>query len=122
VRALAAAAWKLGPLADAYRGFIARFAPLDRALGRSDGIDDDDALTARILLIHEFRRIVLRDPGLPAALLPADWPGAAARQLAGRLYRKLAAESERYLDAHAQDEKGPLPAAEPGLAARFSPK
>jgi phenylacetic acid degradation operon negative regulatory protein len=75
-----------------------------------------------VLLIHEFRRIVLRDPGLPAALLPVDWPGAAARQLAGQLYRKLVAESEAYLGANAQDEKGPLPAAEPGFGARFARK
>ena len=121
-RALAAAAWKLAPIALAYRDFIARFTPLDAALGSRARIEGDDALVARVLLIHEFRRVVLRDPGLPAALLPADWPGQAARQLAGRLYRKLAAESERYLDANAQDEKGPLPAAEPGLAARFAAK
>lgn len=36
---------------------------------------DADAFTARILLIHHYRRVVLRDPLLPSALLPADWPG-----------------------------------------------
>ena len=121
-RALAAAAWKLEPIAQHYRDFIDRFTPLDSALGKRTRVEGADALVARVLLIHEFRRIVLRDPGLPAALLPADWPGAAARQLAGRLYRKLVADSESYLDANAQDQKGPLPAAEPSLAARFAPK
>lgn len=121
-RALAAAAWKLEPIAQHYRDFIDRFTPLDAALGKRTRVDGADALVARVLLIHEFRRIVLRDPGLPAALLPADWPGAAARQLAGRLYRKLVADSESYLDANAQDQKGPLPAAEPSLGARFAPK
>ena len=121
-RALAVAAWKLAPIAQHYRDFIARFAPLDAALGKRSRIEADDALVARVLLIHEFRRVVLRDPGLPAALLPADWPGAAARQLAGLLYRKLAADSERYLDANGHDENGPLPAAEPGFRARFAPK
>ena len=121
-RALAVAAWKLAPISQHYRDFIVRFAPLDAALGKPGRIEAEDALVARVLLIHEFRRVVLRDPGLPAALLPAGWPGAAARQLAGRLYRKLAADSERYLDANAQDENGPLPAAEPDSRARFSPK
>lgn len=121
-RALAAAAWKLEPIAQHYRGFIDRFTPLDTALTKRARVEGDDALVARVLLIHEFRRIALRDPGLPAALLPADWPGAAARQLAGRLYRKLMDDSEAYLAARAQDQKGPLPAAEPSLRTRFASK
>ena len=109
---LAAMAVALGAGAQAVTrffvdGFVERYSP---------------TLVARVLLIHEFRRAVLRDPGLPAALLPADWPGAAARQLAGLLYRKLAANSERYLDTNGHDENGPLPAAEPGFRARFAPK
>lgn len=122
MHALAAAAWKLGPLAAAYRAFIARFTPLDKALASSKTLGDADALIARILLVHEFRRIVLRDPGLPEALLPPDWPGAAARDLAARIYRRLVAASEAFLDAHAQDLKGSLPAPESAFSARFAIK
>ena len=75
-----------------------------------------------MLLIHEFRRIVLRDPGLPAALLPADWPGSTARDLTARIYRRLVDASERFLDAHAQDRKGPIPAPEGGFRRRFAPE
>lgn len=120
VHALAAAAWKLAPLAAAYRSFIDRFAPLEKALTQDKPPTGADALIARVLLIHEFRRIVLRDPGLPAALLPADWPGAAARALAGRIYRRLVTESEAFLSAKAQDRKGPLPAPETGFKKRFA--
>lgn len=120
VRVLAAAAWKLGPIVQSYRAFIDRFAPLEAALAAGKKVASADALIARVLLIHEFRRIVLRDPGLPAALLPQDWPGAAARHLAARLYRKLVKESEAYLDAHAQDRNGALPPPESGFGARFA--
>jgi phenylacetic acid degradation operon negative regulatory protein len=120
--ALAAAAWKLEPIAQHYRDFIDRFTPLDAALAKRSRVEGDDALVARILMIHEFRRVVLRDPGLPAALLPASWPGVAARQLAGRLYRKLLDDSEAYLDANAQGQKGPLAPTEGGLRNRFAPK
>ena len=48
-----------------------------------------DALVARTLLIHAFRRVVLRDPGLPRDLLPADWQGDAARALAARIYAQV---------------------------------
>lgn len=117
---LAAAVWKLGPLAAAYRGFIARFTPLERALAQAGTLDGADALIARVLLIHEFRRIVLRDPGLPEALLPADWPGSLARELTGRIYRRLIGPSERFLDSHAQDRKGPLPPPDDAFGRRFS--
>jgi len=118
--ALAAAAWKLAPIAQSYRAFIAHFTPLETALTGGKPVAGADALVARVLLIHEFRRIVLRDPGLPAALLPGNWPGAGARQLAARLYRRLVEDSEAYLDAHAQDRKGPIPGPEAGFSGRFA--
>jgi len=58
-----------------------------------------EAIAARTLLVHEWRRIVLRDPGLPERLLPRDWPGAATRDLARGIYRALAGPSEAWLDA-----------------------
>jgi len=120
MHALADAAWKLGPLAASYRAFVERFTPLDRALAADQPASSADALVARTLLVHEFRRIVLRDPGLPDALLPPDWPGAAARRLAGRIYRRLMDASERFLDAHAEDRNGPIPPPQAGFSRRFA--
>jgi phenylacetic acid degradation operon negative regulatory protein len=71
-------------------------------------------------LIHQYRRVVLRDPLLPAALLPRDWPGRAARELAGDIYRGVLSASEQWLDRHASNENGPLPAAERELSRRFA--
>src|SRR5262249_2791723 len=108
-QAVAAAAFKLAPLAASYRDFIERFGPLDAGIAAGETLGAADALVARVLLIHEFRRIVLRDPLLPRALLPADWPGARSRALAGRIYRRLAPAAEVYLDRSARNEHGPLP-------------
>ena len=83
------------------------------------GLSDIDAFTARILLIHHYRRVVLRDPLLPSVLLPADWPARAARKLCGDIYRGLLPLSEQWLDRHAIDENGPLPAPGEELARRF---
>jgi phenylacetic acid degradation operon negative regulatory protein len=88
-------------------------------IGRREALADIDAFTARILLIHHYRRVVLRDPLLPTALLPADWPGRAARQLCGEIYRGLLPASEQWLDRNASDENGPLPVAGGELARRF---
>jgi phenylacetic acid degradation operon negative regulatory protein len=117
--ALVDAAWKLAPIAQSYRAFIDRFTPLEAALGASEILSEADALVARTLLIHEFRRIVLRDPGLPAALLPADWPGNAARALTARIYRQIVGRAEAYLDSHASRQSGPLPPPGPDFADRF---
>jgi phenylacetic acid degradation operon negative regulatory protein len=111
LRALAARAWPLDATAQAYRRFTATFTPIADALENDALLDDLEALVARVLLIHEYRRIVLRDPLLPTEVLPPDWPGAPARTLCARLYKKLIAPSERWLDANAIDETGaPLPA------------
>ena len=56
---------------------------------------------------------------LPAALLPKDWPGRAARKLCGDIYRALLPASEQWLDQHAINENGPLPAPGRALARRF---
>ena len=115
-RDLASAAWTLPATAAAYQAFVTQFASLDT----TSDLSPQDALVARILLIHAWRRIVLRDPGLPSALLPDDWPGHAARELTGRIYRRLLASSESYLDAYAGNENGALPASGDALSRRFS--
>lgn len=118
-RALAATAWRLDEMAQAYRDFIAQFSPLAATLDRQV-LKYDEALVARTLLIHAFRRLVLRDPGLPADLLPQDWSGAAARALASHIYAAVVGPSEGFLDAHARNDEGPLPAPETGFHRRFS--
>ncbi|PTM96229.1 phenylacetic acid degradation operon negative regulatory protein PaaX [Mycoplana dimorpha] len=119
MRALAERAWPVAELAGHYRHFIADFAPLLAALDQGLHPSDLGAITARVLMIHEYRRIVLRDPGLPAAILPDDWPGTAARQLCAALYRQLASASERWLDQNGIDEDGPLKPPRIPIADRF---
>lgn len=117
---LAARSWPLDAIGEAYRRFVTAFAPMRAALAEGAVPSDLGALVARVLLIHEYRRVVLRDPLLPPAILPERWPGDEARRLCGELYRALLVSSERWLDAHALGEDGePLEPA-PDIAARFS--
>jgi phenylacetic acid degradation operon negative regulatory protein len=117
--ALASAVFNLAPLAASYREFATRFSPLERSLAVGEMLGPADALVARVLLIHEFRRIVLRDPALPRELLPPDWPGPASRALAGSIYRRLVPAAETFLDRHARDENGPLPTPDANFLRRF---
>ena len=118
-RRLLSQSWPLDRTADAYLKFMKTFEPLRAWIERRETLSDADAFTARILLIHHYRRVVLRDPLLPTALLPADWPGRAARDLCGEIYRGLLPASEQWLDANASNENGPLPKAGAELARRF---
>jgi phenylacetic acid degradation operon negative regulatory protein len=118
-RRLLSESWPLDRTADAYLKFMKTFQPLCGWIGRRERLSEADAFTARILLIHHYRRVVLRDPLLPGALLPKGWPGRAARRLCGEIYRGLLPASEQWLDRHATNEKGPLPAAGRELAQRF---
>ena len=118
-RRLLSESWPLDRTADAYQKFMKTFEPLRGWLDRGEPLADADAFTARILLIHHYRRVVLRDPLLPTALLPSDWPGRAARALCGEIYRALLVPSEQWLDGHGTNEKGPLPPARKVLERRF---
>ena len=118
-RQLAERAWTLTDTAEAYRRFLHAFEPLWQWIAASGRLSDLDALVARILLVHEYRRVVLRDPLLPPALLPADWPGTSARRLASMIYQALLPGSERWLEQNGQNEDGPLPRPSSDLQRRF---
>lgn len=119
-RALAARVWPLDGLAAAYERFLAAFRPVGTALAGGRRLSDADQLAARVLLVHEFRRVVLRDPLLPSAILPPAWPGAEARRLCAALYARVREGSERWLDRHGRaDPDVALPPAR-GLDDRFA--
>jgi phenylacetic acid degradation operon negative regulatory protein len=118
-RRLAERAWPVAALAERYRAFIDLFTGAGAALHGGAPGANLDALVVRVLLIHEYRRIVLRDPLLPPELLPDPWAGDEARRLCGTIYRAVAPAAERWLDAHAITETGPLPPAGRGFFERF---
>lgn len=109
--------WDLSDLATRYGRFIHGFAPLADAAGRR--LPPEDAFLVRTLLIHEYRKIHLRDPLLPASLLPADWPGLAAYELCRSIYGEVCAAAERHLTDTAGRLGGSLPEAQSALYERF---
>lgn len=119
-RRLLRESWPLQRTADAYLKFMKMFSPLRDWIRRGEPLGDIDAFVARILLIHYYRRVVLRDPLLPLELLPQDWPGRAARDLCGEIYRALLSPSEQWLDQHGTNQAGALPQARKVLAHRFA--
>jgi phenylacetic acid degradation operon negative regulatory protein len=116
--ALVGLGWDLADLGKRYRRFVQRF---ERALGalRRMPIEPEAAFILRTLLIHEYRRLHLRDPLLPKSLLPANWPGTRAAVLCGEIYVHVFAASEIYLSACASRLNGALPPPDPAVMQRF---
>lgn len=99
------ATFKLDQVEAAFRQFVARFEPM---LQQATDLSPAEAFFVRTLLIHEYRKVLLRDPNLPQALLPANWSGFRARQLCEALYSQLLTSSEVFLQAHVQTLDGRL--------------
>lgn len=101
----AAQAWDIEALAASYRswlGFARRLVehPEDLlpSVGELSGVllgEDERDFAVRSLLVHEWRKFLFADPGLPAELLPDRWPGTEAAAF-------FAAEAERLLPAAAR--------------------
>ncbi|MFT0532922.1 phenylacetic acid degradation operon negative regulatory protein PaaX [Castellaniella hirudinis] len=108
---LVSRAWNLERLAESYAGFVSDYLPILAELRRDrhTRLEPEESFLLRILLIHDYRRLLLRDPELPEVLLPADWPGQTARMVCRELYRRLAEPSERHLDVHMHLADGSIP-------------
>ena len=117
-RRLAGRGWDLKDLAQRYRRFVAAFAPVETALARAPPAPAT-AFLVRTLLIHEYRKIHLRDPLLPPPLLPPRWVGSAAYELCARLYGRVFVAAEEHLSGTAHRLHRALPPAAGGAPARF---
>lgn len=120
LRRLVEDCWDLAGLAGEYQAFCLRFAPLADALERRETVAPLQAIQGRILLIHDYRRLALRDPMLPPELLPEDWIGRRAYRLTSQIYRKLLGPSESWLEAEVVNRDGPLPPPIAGFRKRFA--
>ena len=119
LRSLVSEAWQLDALDARYQSFLTRFQPAYAAARDNGAVEPDAAFRIRVLLIHEYRRILLRDPSLPVTLLPEHWSGHLAFQLCRNLYELLAAPAERFVSEHFENAYGPLPAADASFYRRF---
>lgn len=111
--------WALEDLGNRYKEFLNRFRPVYQAARSSKAADPQTAFQLRTLLIHEYRKILLRDPFLPAELLPERWDGVSAYQLCRNLYSIVAAPTEDFLTGSLENADGPLPPASPLFYERF---
>ncbi len=118
-RRLAAAGWDLGELGRSYRRFVSSFTLARDLVAGRDDIPTEPAFVIRTLLVHEYRKIHLRDPLLPRALLPGDWIGEIAYELCRDLYRDVFSAAEAHISATAATLDGALGRLENTALRRF---
>ena len=93
---LVANSWELDQLQSDYEKFIARFTMQEHDL---DGLLRKNAsapFVLRTLLIHDYRHLLLHDPQLPEDLLPKNWTGTHASELAASIYKETASNAQNY--------------------------
>jgi phenylacetic acid degradation operon negative regulatory protein len=71
--------------------FIEKFTALANFNGKLTSVD---AMLARILILHDWRRMLLRYPVVPTALQPDDWSMPSAHKLISKTYKSLLDQSE----------------------------
>ncbi|MDH3740211.1 MAG: phenylacetic acid degradation operon negative regulatory protein PaaX [Hyphomicrobiales bacterium] len=113
---IAGAAWNIAGLSTAYATLIQRFSPFIKIIPAKPA----HCFVLRTLLIHEYRRILLKDPQLPAALTPPDWPGGEARNLAAELYHLVTPATDEFIVENMECWSGGCPDPVPAYNERFA--
>lgn len=111
--------WNIKQLESDYQQFLTVYQPLLQQL-QSDEPSDQQAFLLRTLLVHEYRRILLKDHELPEDMLPEAWAGFAAHDLVKQMYGVLAAPSNRYITQTLKNAQGLLPEETSAFWQRFN--
>jgi phenylacetic acid degradation operon negative regulatory protein len=93
-------AFDVARLGREYDAWTTAATALVGANGPSDDAvpDDETAFVVRSELVHSWRKFLFSDPGLPASLLPRDWPGLRAAAFFDQHVARLLPAAGRYVD------------------------
>ncbi len=100
--------WNLEELSQKYQEFMELFRPVLRAMRAAQSPDPEQCFLVQTLLMHDFRRVLLHDPQLPAPLLTSGWAGGVAWELCRDLYRLTFRLAQQHLLAIGETPDGAL--------------
>ena len=95
--ALVRQAWDLEGLARSYMRWLRDARGI--AAEADEETSDEQAFATRSRLVHEWRKFLFRDPGLPRTLLPEAWPGEQAAAFFDAESRRLLPAAGRFVDS-----------------------
>jgi phenylacetic acid degradation operon negative regulatory protein len=88
--------WRLDDLGASYDAWLIEAKGL--VDGAGDDTSDEQAFAVRSELVHEWRKFLFRDPGLPDELLPDDWAGRRAAEFFDFHAERLSPAAGRFVD------------------------
>ncbi|KUP09302.1 PaaX family transcrtiptional regulator [Bacillus coahuilensis m2-6] len=93
--------WDLKEIHERYQEFISEYSQkyviANNKISKGD-MTDGECFVEKQKLIHEYRKFLFIDPGLPQELLPEDWLGSHAASLFSDYYRALSAPAVRFFE------------------------
>lgn len=93
--------WDIEEINQRYDHFIKYYSEkyvVDKSKIDKGVMTDKECFVERTKLVHEFRKFLFIDPGLPQDLLPEKWLGEHAGSLFGDYYRALAKPANRFFE------------------------
>ncbi|MEU2283720.1 PaaX family transcriptional regulator C-terminal domain-containing protein [Streptomyces sp. NPDC013178] len=81
--------WDLAAIAKQHETFLDRHARVLHAWERRTDTPPEEAYRDYLLALDSWRHLPYADPGLPARLLPEDWPGARSAAVFRGLHERL---------------------------------
>lgn len=93
--------WDIDEINNKYEQFIEAYSKkyvIDKNKIHRGGMTDSHCFVERTLLVHEYRKFLFVDPGLPEELLPAQWLGGHAAALFSEYYKELAEPANRFFE------------------------
>lgn len=93
--------WNLEEINQRYQEFIDAYSKryvIDRNKIEKKEISDGECFVERTKLVHEYRKFLFVDPGLPEELLPKTWLGDHAAALFRDYYQVLATPASRFFE------------------------
>ncbi|PLR78550.1 phenylacetic acid degradation operon negative regulatory protein PaaX [Bacillus sp. V3-13] len=94
--------WDLQEINDRYQEFISEYSQkyiIDKNKISKGQMSDAECFVERTKLVHEYRKFLFIDPGLPEELLPERWLGSHAAALFSDYYKELAEPASRFFES-----------------------
>ncbi|SIQ98275.1 transcriptional regulator, PaaX family [Peribacillus simplex] len=98
--------WHLEEIENKYEEFIEKYSKqfiVHQSIINRGEMSDADCFVERTNLVHEYRKFLFIDPGLPKELLPSKWNGNHAALLFSQYYQVLAEPASRFFESVFQE-------------------
>ncbi|PRO64541.1 phenylacetic acid degradation operon negative regulatory protein PaaX [Alkalicoccus urumqiensis] len=103
--------WDLQEINERYASFIEEYSQkyiINQSAIENGSMTDAECFVERTMLVHEYRKFLFVDPGLPKELLPSRWLGDSAARLFADYYRTLAEPAIRFFEQAFETKHTPV--------------